>query len=78
MGVHHRAYSALSADEGSSTLKMPFIAVGPGVKTNHTSTVSYNHRSIIKSTEKVLPLPVLSRVSSATELTDLFKAGQYP
>jgi hypothetical protein len=65
-------------DEGSSTLKMPFIAVGPGMKTNYTGTVSYNHSSMIKSIERILQLPTLSRVSSANELTDLFKAGQYP
>jgi phosphatidylinositol-3-phosphatase len=65
-------------DEGSSTLKMPFIAVGPGVKTNYTGSVSYNHSSLIKSSERILELSTLSRVSSASELTDLFKAGQYP
>jgi hypothetical protein len=65
-------------DEGSSTLKMPFLAVGPGVKAGYTGTVSYNHASIIKSVEAILGLPTLSKVSSANALSDLFKSGQYP
>lgn len=65
-------------DEGNSTLKMPFLAIGPGVKANYTGTVSYNHSSVIKSVEKILALPTLSRVGSANDLADLFKAGQYP
>jgi hypothetical protein len=65
-------------DEGSSTLKMPFLAIGPGVKAGYTSTVSYGHASIVKSVEAILGLPTLSKVSSANALSDLFKAGQYP
>ncbi|HSU41528.1 MAG TPA: alkaline phosphatase family protein, partial [Polyangiaceae bacterium] len=65
-------------DEGSSTLKMPFLAVGPGVKTNYTGTVSYTHSSLVKSIEAILALPTLSTVSSANALSDPFKAGQYP
>jgi hypothetical protein len=65
-------------DEGSSTLKMPFLAIGPGVKVGYTGTVSYNHASIIKSAEAILGLPTLSKVSSANTLSDLFKSGQYP
>jgi hypothetical protein len=74
----HAGVIFVTWDEGGSTLKMPFLAIGPGVKTNYTGTVSYNHSSIIKSVEKILALPTLSRVSSANELADLFKAGQYP
>src|SRR5262249_7971861 len=65
-------------DEGSSTTKMPFIAIGPGVKTNYTGTVSYTHSSIVKSIDEILQLPVLSRVSSANDLADLFQSGQFP
>lgn len=65
-------------DEGDSTLKMPFLAVGPGVKVGYTGSVSYTHSSIIKSLEAILQLPVLSKVASANELSDLFQAGQYP
>lgn len=65
-------------DEGDNTLMMPFLAIGPGVKTDYTGTVKYNHSSIVKSVEKILQLPTLSTVSSASDLSDLFKAGQYP
>jgi hypothetical protein len=65
-------------DEGDDTLKMPFLAIGPGVKKNYTGTVKYNHSSIVKSVEKILQLPTLSTVSSASDLTDLFTSGQYP
>ena len=65
-------------DEGDDTLKMPFLAIGPGVKTGYTGTVKYNHSSIVKSVEEILQLPTLSTVSSASDLADLFTAGQFP
>ncbi len=65
-------------DEGSSTLKMPFLAIGPGVKVGYAGSVSYGHSSIIKSVEAILGLATLSKVSSANTLSDLFKTGQYP
>ncbi|HTQ03213.1 MAG TPA: alkaline phosphatase family protein [Polyangiaceae bacterium] len=65
-------------DEGSSTLKMPFLAIGPGVKVGYTGAVSYGHGSIVKSIEAILGLSTLSKVSSANDLSDLFRAGQYP
>jgi hypothetical protein len=65
-------------DEGSSTLKMPFLAIGPGVKVGYTGSVSYGPASIVKSIEAILGLPTLSKVSSANALSDLFKTGQYP
>jgi hypothetical protein len=74
----HAGVVFITWDEGSSTLKMPFLAVGPGVKVGHTGTVSYNHSSIIKSVEAILELSTLSKVSSANDLSELFMAGQYP
>jgi hypothetical protein len=65
-------------DEGDSTLKIPFIAAGPGVKTGYAGSVSYTHSSLLKSIERILGLPTLSKVSSANDLSDLFMAGQYP
>jgi hypothetical protein len=35
-------------DEGDDTLMMPFLAIGPGVETNHTGTVKYSHSAILK------------------------------
>ncbi|HSU83850.1 MAG TPA: alkaline phosphatase family protein, partial [Thermoanaerobaculia bacterium] len=65
-------------DEGSSTAKIPFLAVGPGVKTGYTGSVTYDHGSIIKSVEEVFGLPLLSTVSGKNDLADLFNAGFFP
>src|SRR6476660_9127091 len=61
--ITHSAAIFITWDEGSSTGKMPFLAVGPGVKVNYTGTVSYTHSSIIKSVEQIFGLPFLSTVS---------------
>jgi hypothetical protein len=74
----HAGVIFITWDEGSATTKMPFLAVGPGTKVNYAGSVSYNHGSIVKSVEKILNLSILSKVSGNNELTDLFKAGQYP
>jgi hypothetical protein len=65
-------------DEGDSTGKLPFIAVGPGVKIGYAGGVSYTHSSMLKSIEAILGLSTLSKVSSANDLSDLFVAGHYP
>jgi len=65
-------------DEGSSTGKLPFLAVGPHVKANYTGAISYTHSSLVKSVEHILQLSTLSTVASANELSDLFVAGFYP
>jgi hypothetical protein len=65
-------------DEGDATLQMPFLAIGPGVKAGYTGTVKYNHSSILKSVEEILGLSVLSKASSASDLSDLFQSGQFP
>jgi hypothetical protein len=74
----HAGAIFITWDEGSSTTKMPFLAVGPGVKVGYAGGVSYNHGSIVKSAEKILNLSVLSKVSGNNDLADLFKAGSYP
>ncbi len=74
----HSGVIFITWDEGSSTTKIPFLAVGPGVKVNHAGSVSYNHSSNIKSIEKILNLPTLSKVSGANDLAELFKSGFYP
>ncbi len=74
----HSGVIFLTWDEGSSTSKMPFLAIGPGVKANYTGTVSYTHSSIIKSVERILGLSFLSTVSSSNDLADLFQAGFFP
>jgi phosphatidylinositol-3-phosphatase len=65
-------------DEGESTLKIPFIAVGPGVKVNYSGGVSYSHSSLVKSIDEILALPMLAKVTAASDLADLFQTGQFP
>lgn len=74
----HSSVIFITWDEGGSTTKMPFLAIGPGVKANYTGTVSYDHRSLIKSVEEIFGLPFLSTVSGASDLADLFQAGFFP
>jgi hypothetical protein len=74
----HAGTIYITFDEGSSTGKMPFLAVGPGVKANYTGTVAYTHSSIIKSVERILGLPFLATVSGNNDFTDLYNPGFFP
>jgi len=74
----HAGVIYLTWDEGDATNKMPFLAIGPGVKANYTGTVSYDHGSIIKSVEESLGLSILSKVSGKNDLADLFQPGFFP
>jgi len=74
----HAGVIFITWDEGSSTSKLAFLAVGPGVKVNYAGSVSYTHSSLVKSIEVILQIPTLSKVSGSNALTDLFKSGQYP
>lgn len=74
----HDAVIFIAFDEGGSTLKLPFIAVGPMVKPHYTGKQRYTHSSLLKSVELVLGLPPLATVASATDLSDLFPAGSFP
>jgi hypothetical protein len=65
-------------DQGDQTTQMPFIAIGPSIKTKYTSTVVLNHSSILKSVEEMLGLPILSTVSKSNDLADFFVAGKVP
>src|SRR5262245_23482344 len=68
----------LTWDEGDSSDTIPFLAIGPGVKTGYAGSVPYTHSSLVKSIEQILGLPILPAVAEANDLSDLFKAGQYP
>jgi hypothetical protein len=74
----HAGIVFITWDEGNSTNKMPFLAVGPGVKAGYAGAVSYNHSSLLKSVEEILGLPILSTVSGASDFTDLFNSGFFP
>lgn len=65
-------------DEGGSTNKIPFLAIGPGVKPNYASSVRFDHGSMVKSVEQIFRLPILSAVASENSLSDMFKAGFFP
>ncbi|HEX3482166.1 MAG TPA: alkaline phosphatase family protein [Kofleriaceae bacterium] len=63
--------------EGSTGM-IPLIVVGPHVKPNFTSSVLYNHGSIVRSVEAILGLPTLSKVSGNNTFTDFFNTGFFP
>ncbi len=65
-------------DEGSATGKIPFLAIGPGVKTGYAGGVSYDHGSIVKSVEEIFGLSILSTVSGKNDLSNLFNSGFFP
>ena len=68
----------LTWDEGESTTKMAFLAIGPHVKAGYAGNVSYTHSSLVKSVETIFELPILSKVSTANTLSDLFVTGAFP
>jgi phosphatidylinositol-3-phosphatase len=74
----HQGAIFLVWDEGDNTNLIPFIAIGPGVKSGYAGTVRYDHSSLVKSVEKILQLPILATVSGANDFADLFQAGQFP
>ncbi|WP_181172765.1 alkaline phosphatase family protein [Mesorhizobium sp. B2-1-5] len=65
-------------DEGAGTNKMPFVAIGPGVKAGYSGSVFYNHGSILKSIEEIFGLSSLPTVAKNNDLSDLFRAGYFP
>jgi hypothetical protein len=65
-------------DQGDQTTQMSFLAIGPHVKTGYASSVNLTHSSILKSVEEILNLPILSTVSKANDLSDLFVSGYFP
>jgi hypothetical protein len=65
-------------DEGGGTNRIPFIAVGPGVKKGYAGTKTYTHSSLVKSVERILGLPYLSTAAKANDFSDLFEKGKFP
>jgi hypothetical protein len=63
--------------EGGGSL-MPFVAIGPHVKTNYASSVAYTHSSLTKSAEEIFGLPILPTVAGASDFKDLFQPGFFP
>lgn len=65
----------LAWDEGHGTRNLPFLAIGPMVKTGFAGTVPYDHGSIIKTVERIFGLPPLATVADKNDLSDLFRPG---
>lgn len=74
----HKAIVFLVWDEGSTGKTLPFFAAGWGVKPNYASKVRYSHRSMLRTIERTLGLPVLDWVKDAPDLSDMFEAGVLP
>ena len=58
--------------------QMPFVAIGPHVKSGYTGQVSYTHSSFTKSVEEIFGLPILPTVAGANDLADLFQPATFP
>lgn len=74
----HDAVIFITFDEGSSSIKMPFIAIGKMVKPHYAGTERYNHSSQLKTVERILGLAPLPTVAASNDLSDLFKPESYP
>lgn len=72
----HNAVIFLTWDEGSSTNVIPFLALGSHVKVG-ASTVMYTHSSLLKTTEEILGVPVLAKVTDANDFADMFEPGAF-
>jgi hypothetical protein len=75
----HQGVLLIVWDEpAGSTGTIPLIVVGPHVKPNHASSITYSHSSMVKSVEQILALPFLATVTSDNGFTDFFDAGFFP
>ena len=74
----HDSVIFITFDEGGSTPKLPFLAIGSVVKPGYFGMEHYTHSSQLRSIELILGLPPLPTVASANDLSDLFKPGAFP
>jgi hypothetical protein len=74
----HQGVLLVMWDEPEGGTLMPFVAIGPGVKAAYTGKVAYTHSSFTKSVDEIFGLPVLSTVTGANDLGDLFQPGMFP
>jgi len=70
-------------DETSATNQwgdpvMPFLTVGPDIKSGYASTVEESHSSYLKTVEELLGVPVLPNVQGANDLSSYWKPGRFP
>ena len=69
----HDGVVMLVWDEPDWAGHIPFIILGPQIKPGHVSTVAYSHSSLLKTTERLLGLPVLGAAVDAQPVA-LFEA----
>jgi acid phosphatase len=74
----HQGVLFVMWDEPEGGTLIPFVAIGPGVKSGYTGSVGYTHSSFTKSIDEIFGLPVLPTVTGANDLGDLFQPGMFP
>jgi phospholipase C len=65
-------------DEGDASGHLPFLALGPAVKSAYAGARTYTHSSVLKTVEEILGLPILPTVTTAEDLSDLLQPGALP
>jgi phosphatidylinositol-3-phosphatase len=70
-------FLAWDEGEGTATTTQAFLVIGPNVKTGANST-AFNHGSLLKSTEEIFGVPVLSTVTSENDFSSFFQPGKFP
>ena len=73
----HHSVLFITWDEGEDTLTLPFLALGPTIKSGFVSTKTYTHSSLLKTVERILGVPVLARVKDANDFSEMFTAPPY-
>jgi len=74
----HDSIIMITWDEGDSSNLMSFLILGPRIKAGATSSVVYNHGSIIKTVEETFGLPILAKVSGTNDFSDMYQTGMFP
>lgn len=75
---HHHGVIFLVWDEGSRSGRIPFLAIGPGVKVGYSNNARYDHTTMLRSIEEMLHLGILDVVAGSNDLRDLFVTGEFP
>lgn len=74
----HEALILITFDEGGSSAKLPFFAIGTMVKRGYSGSERYDHGSQLKTIELILGLSPLATVVKSNDLSDLLEPGAYP
>jgi hypothetical protein len=62
-------------DESEGAAAQPFVAVGPTIKHGYTSSVAFDHSSLLKTVQEILGVtPLLGHAADAAthDLSDMF------